>query len=169
MKRKQVDVIWLVISIVSFFLMSFSFMLMPVETSSSFGEMSVVSYIAGIMFWLFLITGIVTQIVLFRRRQDWYVINRIRGNRICQKIGIISFFKNIYAIISDVVAVISLVGLIISLVATDGTGYICYVFISIFIFAFCMHCVLNGKNYYHVINQDVMLKNIEKERAKSKL
>lgn len=165
MKRKHIDCIWLWISIISFLLLSLSFMLMPIESEDSFEGLSKFSLVAGIMFWISLVAGIVTQIVLVHRRKKWYVANRVKRGQFQQKIGIISFFRNAYAIMADIVAILSLIGLIIAMVATHGTGYICYILVSVFVFAFCMHCILNGKVYYYVINQNKLLQNIERERA----
>lgn len=167
MSRKQVDLIWLGLSIFFFLMLSVSFLLMPLGSETSTESISPYTLVAGLMFWISIIMGIATQCVLASRRKSWYTIHRIRKARAPQKIGLISFFKNFYAIIADIVAFVSLIGLVISMVATQGTGYICYVFVSLFILSFSMHCILNGKVYYHVINQEKMLQAIEKERANS--
>lgn len=167
MSRKQVDLIWLGLSIFFFLMLSVSFLLMPLGSEIPNESLSPYTLVAGLMFWTSMVMGIVTQCVLANRRRGWYTIHRIRKARSTQKIGLISFFKNFYAIISDVVATISLAGLVISMVVTQGTGYVCYVFVSLFVFSFSMHCILNGKVFYYIINQDKMLHTIEKERANS--
>lgn len=167
MNRKQVDSIWMGISILFFLLLAISFLLMPLGGESPTDNISVYTLIAGLVFWISIIMGIVTQCVLSHRRKTWYVIHRIRKVRSTQKVGLISFFKNAYAVVADVAMIASLIGLIFAMIVTKGTGYICYVLVSLFVFSFSMHCILNGKIYYHVINQNKMLQAIEKERANS--
>lgn len=167
MSRKQVDTIWLGLSIFFFLMFSVSFLLMPLGSETPTENISAYTMVAGLMFWISIIMGIVTQCVLAHRRRSWYVIHRIRKVRTTQKVGLISFFKNSYAIVADVVTILSLIGLVIAMIATQGTGYVCYVLVSLFVFSFSMHCILNGKVFYHIINQNKMLQAIEKERANS--
>lgn len=167
MSRKQVDTIWLGLSIFFFLMFSVSFLLMPLGSETPTENISAYTMVAGLMFWISIIMGIVTQCVLAHRRRSWYVIHRIRKVSATQKVGLISFFKNSYAIVADVVTILSLIGLVIAMIATQGTGYICYVLVSLFVFSFSMHCILNGKVFYHIINQNKMLQAIEKERANS--
>lgn len=167
MSRKQVDTIWLGLSIFFFLMFAVSFLLMPLGSETPTEGISAYTMVAGLMFWISIIMGIVTQCVLAHRRRSWYVIHRIRKVRATQKIGLVSFFKNSYATVADVVTILSLIGLVIAMIATKGTGYICYVLVSLFVFSFSMHCILNGKVFYHIINQNKMLQAIEKERANS--
>lgn len=167
MSRKQVDTIWLGLSIFFFLMLSVSFLLMPLGSETPTENISVNTMVAGLMFWISIIMGIVTQCVLAHRRKSWYVIHRIRKVRVTQKVGLISFFKNSYATIADAATILSLIGLVIAMIATQGTGYICYVLVSLFVFSFSMHCIVNGKVFYHIINQNKMLQAIEKERANS--
>lgn len=167
MSRKSVDTIWLGLSIFFFLMFAVSFLLMPLGSETPTENISAYTMVAGLMFWISIIMGIVTQCVLAHRRRSWYVIHRIRKVRATQKVGLISFFKNSYAVVADVVTILSLIGLVIAMIATQGTGYICYVLVSLFVFSFSMHCILNGKVFYHIINQNKMLQAIEKERANS--
>ena len=167
MSRKQVDTIWLGLSIFFFLMLSISFLLMSLGSETPTESISAYTMVAGLMFWISIIMGIVTQCVLAHRRRSWYVIYRIRKVRATQKIGFVSFFKNSYATVADAVTILSLIGLVIAMIATQGTGYICYVLVSLFVFSFSMHCILNGKVFYHIINQNKMLQAIEKKRANS--
>ena len=156
MSRKQVDTIWLGLSIFFFLMFAVSFLLMPLGSETPTESISVYTMVAGLMFWISIIMEIVTQCVLAHRRRSWYVIHRIRKVRATQKIGLVSFFKNSYATIADVVTILSLIGLVIAMIATQGTGYICYVLVSLLVFSFSMHCILNGKVFCHIINQNKM-------------
>lgn len=125
------DFIWLGISIVGFAILSVSFLLMPVKNDT------VSSKIAGIMFWLGLVIGIVFQVLLARQSKIGITKNRVqRLTNQRMKPGILSLFKNPIAIAFDLLMAIGLVGLISSMILTRGMGYICYVFISVTVFSF---------------------------------
>jgi len=146
MKNKNKIKFWLFLSIGSFFLMAVSFLIMPFG-NNVLEKQSPVSIIAGLMFWIFLIFGIVAQIItakLFKENLKSYQIKMLKNNK--KRVGIISFFENIPAMVADILCVLSLIVLIV-LLALGSTSYICYVLIFVFVFALCMHCVLNGKIY----------------------
>lgn len=150
MGRKKVDIIWLCVSIASFLLMSITFMFMPLDSSGVY-QADWYSIAVGACFWIFLILGIVTQFILSKRRRDWYRIQRVKS-RNYKRIGLFAFFQNKFAIVADVAVVISLVGFTATMFITNSVGYTCYVFLSLLVFTFCMHCILNGKIYYHITN-----------------
>lgn len=143
------DFIWLGVSIVGFAILSVSFLLMPVESNV------VISKIAGVMFWLGLVIGIVFQVLLARQRKIGITKNRVqRLSNQRMKPGILSLFKNPIAVVFDLLMAIGLVGLISSMILTKGMGYICYVFISITVFSFSMHCIFNGRIYFYISNKE---------------
>lgn len=153
MERKKVDVIWLVVSIVSFALMSISFVLMPLDKTIELYDL--MDIIPGIMFWVFLLFGVVGQVLLTIRRKQFLEINKQKRFRIKkERIGLISVFKNIPAIIADVGFVISLVVFFIATEIANGIGYICYILLAVCVFLFCLHCILNGKNFRYVTKQE---------------
>ena len=153
MERKKVDVIWLVVSIVSFALMSISFVLMPLDKTIELYDL--MDIIPGIMFWVFLLFGVVGQVLLTIRRKQFLEINKQKRFRIKkERIGLISVFKNIPAIIADVGFVISLVVFVIATEIANGIGYICYILLAVCVFLFCLHCILNGKNFRYVTKQE---------------
>lgn len=165
MSRKQTDGILMGISIFSFLMLAISFLLMPLGGKNDADRMSICSFVAGIMFWTSLAIAILTQCVLGKRQKKWCKIHKIKKIRSSNKVGLLLFFKNTYASVADILFVVCFIGFIISMLITKGTGYICYVFIALFVFSFSMHCVLNGKIYYYVINQNKLLRDVEKERA----
>ena len=111
------DFIWLGVSIVGFAILSVSFLLMPVESNV------VISKIAGVMFWLGLVIGIVFQVLLARQRKIGITKNRVqRLSNQRMKPGILSLFKNPIAVVFDLLMAIGLVGLISSMILTKGMG-----------------------------------------------
>lgn len=157
------DFIWLYVSIASFLLLSISFLLMPIDSTAD--HIKFISILPGIMFWGFLALGVATQIILTHMRKKWISKNKrdiTQGNRV----GIISFMKNIPATIADVAFVLSVVGLVIALIATDSTGYVCYIFMAMSVFSFSMHCIFNGKNYFFIKNKDKICKALQDEQSR---
>ena len=136
------DLILLSISITSFFLLAISFLFMPLEKKYF-------QIIAGVMFWLFLMMGIVSQVILsllFKKacfkNKEW----RVQKNRI----GIFTIGKNIFAIVADIILFISAVTFTALMIFTRGTGYISYIVLAILVFAFSTHCILNGKIFSYI-------------------
>lgn len=166
MSKKKVDIIWLVVSIFFFLLFACSFLIMPMETKARIFNISVNTFVSGLMFWVSIVMGIVTQCILAVRKKKWYKMNHIKNVKSSQRLGLISFFRNNYATAADIVSAVSLIGFIVSMVVTYGTAYICYVFVSLFAFSFSMHCILNGKIFYHIVNRRTMIQVGEKETTK---
>lgn len=151
MKRKKYDLLWLWISIISYFLMSASFLIMPLDNMIPELKNIPLTLIAGGVFWGFLIIGAAAQIVLAGRRKAWYKSQHLSEKQSSvRKIGLIAFATGKLAAAADIIAVLSLGGLIIAALLTKAAGYVCYVLLAVFCFAFCMHCILNGKIYHHI-------------------
>lgn len=135
--KKKIDFIWILISIVGFGLMSASILFMSTDRWE---------YFPGILFWTCLLVGITSQIILAVRKKT----------RPAKKgcIGLICFFRNVPAIIADIIFVVSLIAFVISSKMTHGVGYICYVMLAVCIYTFCLHCIFNGKIFRYVIKKE---------------
>lgn len=164
MSRKRKDQLWLSVSIVFFLAFAASFLMMPLGEERSDGGITPFAFAAGLMFWVSLLLGLITQGVLSHRRKVWYANHNSRAAA-ARKIGLISWFKNRYAAIADVMTLLSLVATVVVYVLTDGVGYICYVMAFLLVFSFCMHCILNGKNFYYVKNGKDLPNTTEKSSA----
>ena len=102
MKKERTDSILILVSVLSLCFFSFSFLLMSIENENTSEKLSICSLIAGIIFWISMLILIVVQIVLSLRMKKWMKKHKIKQFRDASKIGIISFFKNAYAIVADV-------------------------------------------------------------------
>ena len=132
---------FLLLSMISFFIMSATFLVMPlIQTDIDSGN-NAYSIIIGITFWLTLVFGIIS---LFLARKNIQGIENIKKG-----IGLIKFFQNKIAAIFDILLIISIIGLIILTIITDGTLYICYIFFSAVTFSFIMH-FLNQVLHVHI-------------------
>lgn len=166
MTKNRIDVLLLWISIISFLMMSATFLLMPLDSMIPFFGKGFVTVAIGICFWTFFLIGIAVQIILTYRRKAWHKAHRINVRRSSARVGIIAFFTNIPASAADIIMVISLIGFTVSLFITNASGYVCYVFLSVLSFSFCMHCILNGKIYHHITNYYDVRNKHEHKNAK---
>ena len=145
MRQRQIDRMLLGISAGCFLLMSISFLIMPVES---------IAILSGLLFWLGLAFGISLQIVLEVRRRAFFRSYGAKWKKMQKpRNGLCSFGSNPAAKITDYVMPVSFVAMVVTVVLTKGYGYVCNVALAVTIFSFCMHCILNGRIYFHAKNQ----------------
>ncbi len=157
MKNMQKDRTLLAISTICFFMMSVSFVLMPLKS---------MHILPGALFWGGLAVGVILQVVLEVRRRSFFARYHVK----CEKMqkprnGLLTFGSNRLAIIADTAMAISLVATILTFIFTKGTGFLCYVFIAVMLFAFCLHCIFNGRIYFHAKNQIKIRQMLEQKMA----
>ena len=159
MKQNKADRLLLGISIGGFVVLAISFMLMPVEG---------LGFVPGILFWGGLLTGVVLQIVLETRRSSLFARYNVKREQMQKaRNGLMSFGSNRLASVADGCMIVSVVATILAFILTKGTGYLCYVCLSVLVFSFCMHCILNGRIYIFVKNQNKVRQVLEQKKANS--
>lgn len=139
----------LAVSTGSFFLVAVSLTLMAFDDNEAGNGVSRLGLVCGLGFWIFLVIGILTQIVLSLKIKSW---RRTKGGGKGPRVGIFAFFRNLPGKISDVAFLVSLALLAIFWYLTNGTGLMCYISCSLMFFSFCSHCIFNGKNYFYITN-----------------
>lgn len=156
MKERRTNLTLLGISLASFGVMSVSFMLMPVKQ---------IGILPGLLFWLGLVFGVVFQIVLNVRRKAFYAKYKAKQTKMQKpKCGLWSFGSNKVALGADCIFGVGIIATVLAFVLTKGTGYVCYACISVLLWGFCSHCVLNGRNCFHAINQDKIRQALESKK-----
>ena len=159
MTRKQMDQLLLCLSIGSFAVMSISFLLMPIDAMGG---------APGVLFWGGLLLGILFQITLETRRRSFFAKYRVNPKKMQKpRNGFLTFSSNKYAKVADRILLVSVVCTILAFLITRGTGYLCFVFISISIMALCMHCILNGRIFFHVMNQTKVQQVLEQKKVRT--
>lgn len=167
MKHKNTERVWLGISVTFFLVMSLTFLFMPLEEDT---------FYSGIVFWAGLAGGTVTQIILNAQRKAFFRKNHLSyKNNKKSRVGIARFFANRPAVIADITCGVSLLGTVVSMIATKGYGYVCYVFISLTVFSFILHCIFNGRNFDFLLNKSKICsildkrykQNLERERGRN--
>lgn len=107
-------------------------------------------YFLPALFWVCIACAVVFQILL---RTKYKVSGK--------KFGLITFFKNKFAIIADIIMILSLIVTVI-IVIMNATSFISFIVIAILLFSFEMHCILNGKYFNYLLKNQEDEKN-EKE------
>ena len=156
MKQRRTDRTLLGISVGGYLLMSVSFLLLPFQV------------VPGIFFWGGLAVGTVLQILLEVRRRAFFAAYKVNRKKMQKpRVGLLCFGSNRSASIADGVMVVSLVAMTVTLIITKGFGYICNVFIAVTVASFCLHCVLNGRIYFHAKNQLKVRQVLENKKVNS--
>ena len=129
-----------------FFILSFSVIAMPIAVNLV-DTTKLWLYIAGTMFW----AGIIGIMIMFNcinySRKHSNSFNQSYPN--FKKMGLIHFFQNVRASIADTTMFISIVGFVFAKIWIDNI-IIQFIFLSLFLFSFGMHCILNGINYNYI-------------------
>lgn len=101
-------------------------------------------YILGAVFWIGFIGTIVISVIINSLRKKSKDFNQ---DLVCFKnVGIINFFKNKEAAVSDIAMFVSIAGFIISRLFLKELIAM-FIFAALIVFSFGMHCMLNGINY----------------------
>lgn len=110
-------------------------------------ESMMLTYISGILFWIGFVGTIAMAIFITYSRCHSKGFKQTYPNH--KRLGLIHFFQNMPAFICDILMFISLIGFVITRIWV-GTTIWPFIFLSILIFSFGMHCMLNGSNYTYI-------------------
>lgn len=159
MKRNNANSLLLGTSIGGFAGLSISFLLMPIDG---------LGFLPGILFWGGLIAGVVCQIILETRRRNVFKKYNVKRESMQKpRNGLLSFNSNGVAIVVDSLLIVSVAATIVAFILTKGTGYLCFVCISVLVFIFCMHCIFNGRNFVFIKNNEKISQVLEQKKANS--
>ena len=157
MTQNQADKAFLGISVCGFALMAISFLLIPIES---------LSILAGVLFWSGLLIGVAFQITLEARRRAFFAKYKIKREKMQKpRNGLLTFASNKLAAVVDNILIVSIAATVLAFLFTRGTGYLCYVCISVLLLSFCLHFIFNGRNYFHVKNQRKVRQVLEQRKA----
>ena len=126
--------------------LSVSMFIMPFGIKMADKSM-IMTYISGIMFWIGLLGTIAMAVYITRSRHRSQGFAKAHPNH--KRLGLIHFFQNMPAFVCDILMFVSLIGFIITRIWV-GTTIWPFIFLSILIFTFGMHCMLNGSNYIYI-------------------
>lgn len=156
MKKKSIDSILLAASVGGYFLMSLSFVLMPVQA---------LGFVPGIMFWLGLITGATLQFLLEARRKTFFKTYGADPGKLPRpRNGLLTFASDPIAKVIDLLLPVCLLVTVVAFVATQGFGTVCFVGIALTVFLFCLHCILNGRIWAFVFHRNKLRRMLDKKK-----
>lgn len=105
------------------------------------------AYIVAILFWCSIIFEILFS-YLCRKNRKLMEEKIYQGNFLQNSYsGIISFFKNKEAMITDIVLFVSVIAIVILFWTKAKNEWLIITGVSLFFLSFNMHCLLNGRNY----------------------
>lgn len=126
--------------------LSFSIFLVPIVNGFK-NITKIPMYMVGVLFWISFISTIGMAIRINNSRRRSSVFNsRYHG---LKKLALIHFFQNRKALIADVIMFASLITFVIGRFRAWNTTLL-FLLVSMFVFSFGMHCMLNGINYIYI-------------------
>lgn len=146
MSLKKRWYIRLVLYMVFLLIWSVAVLVMPIASAQK-EVTKIPMYISGGCFWFGLI-GTITMAVninLLRRKNATAKNKHPEG----KQLGILSFFRNKWAKIADIVMFASGIGFATVKLWINNI-YLLFILAAIFLFSFGMHCMLNGKSYSYL-------------------
>ncbi len=168
MNKHKSEVFLFIALVMSLIFVSMSFLLIPIETDVMVGDLSLMPFLSGIIFWVFLVLAAVLLITLSLKRRKFYVIYKLKQSEKHKTIGLLSFFKNKYAVVTDILMFMSVGLLLMVLVVTGGKYYDSYVAITIFLSLLFMHSIFNGKLFFYICALRKTIKNNAKKLVNGK-
>ena len=149
MKKADRCLLWT--SVFGYLVLSVSVLLMPKVADAPAGSLWRV--LPGGLFWGGLLLGSLFQILLALRYRSW---RRKQGIKKKGRVGLIGFFRTPLAREADVLLVVSGSALLVVMLFVSDAAYICYVLLGLTIFAFCMHCILNGRVFCSMLKRKAL-------------
>lgn len=126
-------------------LCSIGILLMPIGSMMSY-KTKMFIYISGLTFWIGCIGlfAVMQKINISRKRCKGF---SKKTNQYSS--GLIHFFENQEARVADI-AMFAVLGCFVISKLIFKNVYAMYIFFSMFVFAFAMHCMFNGVNYKYI-------------------
>lgn len=137
----------LIISIVLSSIGAVQILLIPLTNINGSWHERLFAYAISGIFWV----SIIVQVVLTVKAKSTREYLQDRGYRIKgirhAPIGVVSFFKNTEAIVSDATLFVSAIVLAIIIWLGITTSWLIIICLSLLFLSFSLHCIFNGKNY----------------------
>ncbi|MBS6194852.1 MAG: hypothetical protein KH828_04660 [Clostridiales bacterium] len=145
-KRKGMK--WITASAAAYLLPALSVFLLPISRKQDSSGLTTAGYLTGAVFW----TGILLGVVFFS--VSW---RKVRVNHDYQKWkkkrnpGVAAFFRTRGGIIADSCFILSFSALILSDYILGLPTVVVLVFMSLTLYSFCLHFLLNGRVYRYLL------------------
>ena len=145
--RKSTQKVLFGLSAVFMLLLSLTFLAMPAANRLSLEGNARLLRLSGVWFWATLILGYALFLLVHRARKQSLRAGQEELPK--GKPGIIRFFANPWAFFADIALGVGII-LFVVFLWVDASGYPVFALLSVTVFAFQMHCVLNGENFRYI-------------------
>lgn len=144
----------LLISLCCFSLISLAVLLMPLAGERETLTQRGLNCAVGILFWIGLLSGILSWVVIHRKNRKYLSVHIDKGRRPVA----VRFFSTRAAVLADSVLIVSLIGVIAGNISKQFHPAADYIFLFLFVTALYLHCLTNS-NLFHYIEQSTAKKN----------
>lgn len=131
-------------------LLSLSFAFMPFSTRDESSKTLVIA--TGLLFWLGLLGTIILALLINHFRRSDVAFNKAAKKY--KRFALTHFFQTFPGMIFDILLILSTIAFIV-VIAINLSLSIKFILISVIIFSFGMHCMLNGINFVYVMNKRI--------------
>lgn len=143
--RKIKQLFWS--SIACFVLMSVTFLIMPIASSTATYTDRRVLFLVGADFWVSALAGYILVAVANRDRK-WFLIHKAGEDvRMDCRCGLLTFFSNTIATIFDSILFTSIGVAIITVFTEWKKGFLPYVLLFLITLSLNLHAMFNGRIY----------------------
>lgn len=139
----------LIISVIALFLVSVSITLMPFASMQKEKSYTMPLYIVGGGFWLCLIIGYSSLLVLNRRRKKQCGDTGEKSED-RRRIGLFHMCSNRPAKVFDILAAVSFIALILVFIINSFETQLIFSLMALLFFSLNMHAIFNGSNYIFI-------------------
>ncbi len=130
--------------------LSLSFAFMPFSTREGSSKSLVMA--TGLLFWLGLLGTIFFALLINHFRRSDAAFNKAAKKY--RRFGLTHFFQTFPGMIFDIILILTTIAFVV-IVAMNLSLSIKFILISVIIFSFGMHCMLNGINFVYVMNKRI--------------
>lgn len=134
-------------AVASLALLSLTFSAMPHATRISEATNKVSILIVGGAFWFFLAVSCALIIWAIVERKRFMRFDANRRFKTGKLPGVITFFRNVPAIVADVIMILSAVAFVLTQIVWEVDLYLQFYLLSLLVLSVNMHSMFNGKIY----------------------
>lgn len=155
----------LLISLCCFSLISLAVLLMPLAGERETLTQRGLNCAVGILFWIGLLSGILSWVVIHRKNRKYLSVHIDKGRRPAA----VRFFSTRAAVLADSVLIVSLIGVIAGNISKQFHPAAEYIFLFLFVTALYLHFLTNSNLFHHTYRAiDCKKKLVGGKRMKEK-
>ena len=155
----------LLISLCCFSLISLAVLMMPLAGERETLTQRGLNCAVGILFWIGLLSGILSWVVIHRKNRKYLSVHIDKGRRPAA----VRFFSTRAAVLADSVLIVSLIGVIAGNISKQFHPAADYIFLFLFVTALYLHFLTNSNLFHHTYRAiDCKKKLVGGKRMKEK-